>query len=200
MGRPKSYDRAAAVEAACRAFWAAGYDALGVRALEERTGLNQFAIRTEFGGKEGLLLEAMAFYGDAAKAEAMAPMRSGGIEAIAGFLDGLVQEGSMTSSPHGCLIVNTGIENARTQSDAVTQAVRAYWAELEAHFRMALETAERAGALCADLDLAQVARGLVTSVMGVHAANRAAGSQFAGADLVAILREYLDALEKRDGG
>ena len=187
MARPKSYDRQSATRKACLAFWEHGYQALGVRELERLTGLNQFAIRSEFGGKEGLYLEALAFYSDAAVSTAMAPMKDGGIPSIVRFLEGLVTPGSPTSSAFGCLIVNTGIENARVQSQGLADAVEAYWAALEAHFRQALENEAAARNDSSSFSPADVAAALVPAVMGIHARNRVHKDQTAGRPLVDLL-------------
>ncbi|WP_161973818.1 TetR/AcrR family transcriptional regulator [Hwanghaeella grinnelliae] len=194
MARPKTYNRQEAVVKACKAFWEHGYQALGVRELERLTGLNQFAIRTDFGGKEGLYLEAMRFYADAAIATAMPPLRAGGIPAIVAFLRNLVTVGSMTSSPWGCLVVNTGIENARVQSGRLTEAVAYYWDALETHFKLALEIAQDSGDLPNDVEIDGLAKGLVAGVMGVHATNRSENSNTAGTDLVEILCGHLTLL------
>lgn len=195
MPRPKSYDRQKAVEKACCAFWEHGYQALGVRELERLAGLNQFAIRSDYGGKEGLYLEALAFYSQAAISTAMAPMKDGGISAIIGFLEGLVTPGSMTSSAFGCLIVNTGVENARVQSPRLARAVDAYWTALESHFRRALENeawAQRGKARFSPRDLAKA---LVPAVMGVHTNNRRRRDQTAGRPLVELLCATLEGLQ-----
>lgn len=194
MARPKSYDRQQAIQKACYAFWEHGYQALGVRELERLAGLNQFAIRSEFGGKEGLYLEALAFYADAGIAKAMAPMKTGGISSITRFLEDLVTPGAITSSAFGCLIVNTGIENARVQSQHLADAVEAYWAALETHFRQALENeaATRSGG--ASFSPNDVAKALVPAVMGVHATNRLNKDQTAGRPLVDLLTSTLKGL------
>ena len=62
MARAKSYDREVAVEAAMLAFWRKGYGALGVREIESETSINRFALQTDFGGKQGLFLEALQKY------------------------------------------------------------------------------------------------------------------------------------------
>lgn len=195
MPRPKSYVREDAIERACVAFWAHGYRALGVRALEEQTGLNQFAIRTEFGGKEGLYLEALKFYCDAAKSEAMGPMKTGGVAEVIAFLEMLVTEGSMTSSKWGCLVVNTGIENAEIGSARLEAAVRAYWGTLEEHFRGALQRACDERTIDPEADVDELSRGLVAGVMGVHAANRGSGAHDGGAPLVKLMCNHLKSLE-----
>lgn len=194
MPRPRSYDRQEAVEKACKAFWEHGFQALGVREIERLTGLNQFAIRTEFGGKEGLYLEALKFYGDAAISTALAPLRDGGIAEIVAFLRGLVDSGSMSSSPWGCLIVNTGIENARVRSERLQAATESYWNTLEGCIYGALENAIARGEIASDLDKLALARGMVTAVMGVHSRNRTSRSNQGGRELVDLVCSHLYAL------
>ncbi|MEM7719777.1 MAG: TetR/AcrR family transcriptional regulator [Pseudomonadota bacterium] len=192
MSRPKSYDRTKAVAEACNAFWKHGFQDLGVREIERLTGLNQFAIRTEFGGKEGLYLEALAYYCDAAITTEMAPMKQGGIPEIIAFLQGLVTPGSITSSAFGCLVVNTGIENARFRSPRLDAATRSYWDTLEDHFCAALEAeSERQGG-SATFSPISLAAALVPAVMGVHAQNRSQGDQTAGRPLVDLMCALLE--------
>lgn len=187
MPRPKSYDRNEAIAKACTAFWEHGFQALGVRELERLTGINQFAIRSEFGGKEGLYLEALTYYCDAAATHEMAPMLNGGISEIAVFLRGLVTPGSMTSSNYGCLIVNTGVENARLKSERVAKVVQNYWSTLERHFECALENEKIKQGNAARFSPKTIARALVPAVMGIHAQNRTSGDQTAGRSLVELL-------------
>ena len=194
MPRPKSYDRQEAVAKACMAFWQHGYQALGVRELEQLTGLNQFAIRSEFGGKEGLYLEALQYYANAAITQEMAPMKTGGIAEIIAFFQGLVAESSVTSSDFGCLVVNTGIENARVQSDRLDKAAQAYWAALGDHFRGALE---RSVSPASGVDPEDMSQALVSAVMGVHAQNRSLASHKAGRHLVDLICAQLAALETK---
>jgi len=194
MSRPKSYDRQEAVEKACKAFWEHGFQALGVREIERLTGLNQFAIRAEFGGKEGLYLEALKFYSDAAISTALAPLEDGGIAEITTFLRGLVDNGSMTSSPWGCLIVNTGIENARVRSERLNAATVNYWNALESRILRALENASASGEISKDIDKVAMTKGMVTAVMGVHARNRASRSNQGGRELVELVCSHLNAL------
>ncbi|MCR9139764.1 MAG: TetR/AcrR family transcriptional regulator [Alphaproteobacteria bacterium] len=187
MARPKSYDRTEAIRLACNAFWEHGYEALGVRALEQLTGLNKFAIRTEFGGKEGLYLAALAYYHSAAKEAVLTPMRSGGIDAVQHFFRKLVVEGSVNSSAWGCLMVNTGIENAEIGSTRLQDAADDYWQDLRDHFRHALQMSQNRRDIKNSVDVDQASRGLVTAVMGVHTMNRISGAHDAGQPLVDMI-------------
>lgn len=191
MPRPKSYDRQEAVTKACHAFWQHGYQALGVRELERITGINQFAIRSEFGGKEGLYLEALRSYCGAAATIKLPALKEGGINEIINFLNDLVSPDSMTSSEFGCLAVNTGIENARVQSPRIEEVTQAYWDKLEDHFCAALENDRIAQANKINFDLEELAKALVVGVMGVHAQNRNQGSHDAGKPLVNVLSAIL---------
>lgn len=194
MPRPKSYDREEAIAKACNVFWEHGYQDLGVREIERLTGLNQFAIRSEFGGKEGLYLETLNYYSDAAITVDMAPMKQGGILEIIAFFRGLVALGSMTSSDYGCLIVNTGIENSRIKSPRLEKIVRDYWNTLQEHFLCALENEHAAQSEKAKFEPRSLAASLVPAVMGIHAQNRSQQDQTAGQPLVdlicSVLGEY----------
>ena len=191
MPRPKSYDRQDAIAKACNVFWEHGFQDLGVRELERLTGLNQFAIRSEFGGKEGLYLETLNYYCDASITAEMAPMKQGSIPEIISFVKGLVTPGSMTSSDYGCLIVNTGIENARIQSPRLENAVRSYWNTLEDHFLIALENEQAAQGEDATFTPHILAAALVPAVMGIHTQNRSQRDQTAGRPLVDLICSIL---------
>ena len=192
MARPKSYDRDDAIERACYAFWAHGYAATGVRALEKLTGLNKFAIRSEFGGKEGLYLAALKHYADAARDTMLAPMRTGGIATVEAFLQGLVDQDSPGSSAWGCLIVNTGIENAEIRSAALQAAADDYWSTLATHFETALRHAQAEGEITPSLDIDGTVQGLVTAVMGIHTRNRVSGANDAGRPLVQMILRLIE--------
>jgi AcrR family transcriptional regulator len=191
LARPKTYDRNEAVERACQAFWVHGYGALGVRELEKLTGLNKFAIRSEFGGKEGLYLEALRYYAEAAKVTVLAPMREGGRGTIEAFFEGLVTEGCANSSRWGCLIVNTGIENAELKRPALQAASDDYWSTLAQHFEAALRRAIELGEIDQMLDAGEASQGLVTAVMGIHTMNRISDAHDAGAPLVNMVRDLI---------
>lgn len=200
MARPKTYDRTEAIQRACNAFWQHGYGTLGVRALEAQTGLNKFAIRTEFGGKEGLYLAALKYYHDAAGQSVLAPLRSGGVEAVERFFRGLVAEGSLNSSAWGCLMVNTGIENAEIGSTALEKAARAYWQDLHDHFRLALRLSRARGNIKNTVNIDQASHGLVTAVMGIHTMNRVSTAHDAGRHLVDMIVELIRSWRAENAG
>ena len=118
-------------------------------------------------------------------------MKQGGIPEIITFLRGLVTPGSMISSDYGCLIVNTGIENARIQSPRLETAVRSYWNTLENHFLIALEN-DQAAQGQAGFTPHELAASLIPAVIGIHAQNRSQRDQTAGRPLVDFLCSILN--------
>lgn len=192
MARPKSYDREDALKRACEVFWSRGFSSSGVRSIEDQTGLNQFAIQTEFGGKEGLYIAAIKLYAAAATKHALAPMKAGGIASVSAFFDSLVTDDSPTSSRWGCLIVNAGIENAEIGSARIDAECRAYWRTLRQHFSAAIRHSIKAGEVMSNIDVAEHAEALVIAVMGIHTMNRAEGSNKAGTPLVKMVQRQLD--------
>ena len=65
-GRPRSFDRDAALEKAKALFHAHGYEAVGVAALADAMGINPPSLYAAFGSKAALYEEVLVRYDDAA--------------------------------------------------------------------------------------------------------------------------------------
>ncbi|HZC78142.1 MAG TPA: TetR/AcrR family transcriptional regulator, partial [Ktedonobacterales bacterium] len=61
-GRPRSFDREAALERAIDVFWRHGYEATSVSDLTSAMGINPPSLYAAFGDKEKLFLEAVERY------------------------------------------------------------------------------------------------------------------------------------------
>ncbi|MEO1231790.1 MAG: TetR/AcrR family transcriptional regulator [Myxococcota bacterium] len=167
MARKKTYDRREAVERAMLAFLEKGYSNLGVREIEQRTGINRFALQTAFGGKEGLFTEALSAYLEASRAMAERNLAPGGLDAIADFFRERLEGRDDDPRNSGCLIVNTVIENAALGMDGPRERIHAFYADLEQGFRRALERGRERGEVDEALDLEGAALSLVTFAMGI---------------------------------
>ena len=62
IGRPREFDRGAALEAAMLAFWRKGFAATSMTDLCDAMGVRSPSLYAAFGGKEALYLEAVEHY------------------------------------------------------------------------------------------------------------------------------------------
>ena len=115
----------------------------------------------------------------------------GGMGTVEEFFESLVTEGCANSSRWGCLIVNTGIENAELKRPALQAASDDYWSTLAQHFEAALCRSIEKGEIDRTLDAGEASQGLVTAVMGIQTMNRVSGTHDAGAPLVNMVRDLI---------
>lgn len=192
MSRTKSYDREIAVEAAMLAFWKKGYGALGVREIESEAAINRFALQTDFGGKQGLFLEALRKYLAISDETALKPLRLGGLSALISFFRQLAEGETEDPRDGGCLMVNTVIENANLGIDEVKDITTKHYDNMHNMFELALGSAQDAGELSRDFDIPSAARLLLTFAMGVEVYVRMNGNVNAASAQVEFLVSQIE--------
>ncbi len=197
MPRAKNYVRSSAVEKARDAFWQFGYDALGVRAIEELTGLNRFAIQTEFGGKEGLFLEALELYAQTAIEHIIEPISAGGLPAIKQFFNQTATLQKDDPRVFGCLMVNTVIENAAHNHPELKKHTDAHYARMLGAFSAALNNAKDAGDIGEDFNIEEAASFLLSLAMGIQVYIRMTGSVCAARHQAGMALKTIDSWQKR---
>ncbi|MGR3503810.1 TetR/AcrR family transcriptional regulator [Pseudaestuariivita sp.] len=108
-GRPRKFDREAALDAAVGVFQAEGYDGASMDLLTRAMGINRPSLYGAFGDKQALFLEALARYGE-----------TSGAAAVRAFLAGKTPETALTAffemmiaghrakgdAPGGCLVAS----------------------------------------------------------------------------------------------
>ncbi len=129
-GRPRSFDRAAALRRAMEVFWAQGYDGTSMSDLIAAMDVNSPSIYAAFGCKEALFREAVALYrategGRIWSAVTTAPSARAAIETV---LRASAEEFTRPSKPRGCLIV-LGALNADDGNEAVRRELQEFRAE-----------------------------------------------------------------------
>ena len=175
MARPKTYDRQEALSKAQNAFWQYGYESLGVRAIETETGLNRFAIQTDFGGKEGLFREVLEKYTKDSCTILINPLRTGGLEAIRKFFYEVISPKESDQRVFGCLMVNTVVENAAKKNIAFKALTDFHFDQLTAAFAAALVNARSDKQLRNDIVIKDAAAFLLCVVMGIQVCIRMNG-------------------------
>jgi len=136
MGRTRTFDAGAVVEAARGVFWDLGFAEASVPELERATGLNRSSLYQAFGSKRGLFDAAVASYLDDVFRPRLAPLRAAEVEpgALEDYLTGLREamiERPSARAANGCLLLAAA--GGPLGQDAALQAIVVqYYAELRA--------------------------------------------------------------------
>ncbi|MCX4747297.1 TetR/AcrR family transcriptional regulator [Kitasatospora sp. NBC_01287] len=125
-GRPRSFDREAALDAATRLFWEQGYEATSIADLTAVMGIRAPSLYAAFGDKRTLFEEAVGAYRDSygafmARALAEEPTVRGG---VARLLRETAREFSAPGRPHGCLVISAAVNCGDPEVRARLRAIR----------------------------------------------------------------------------
>jgi TetR/AcrR family transcriptional repressor of nem operon len=167
MVRSRSFDEGLVLDAAMERFWKHGYVATSVRDLGDAMGLGAASLYNAFGDKRALFERCLDRYLDAnmrariARLEATLPARQA-IEALLGE----IVERSMHDRL-GCMLVNSALEIAPHDA-AIAEVVAARLGELEAFFRRCVVAGQRDGSIDSERDASDLARLLLTTVIGLR--------------------------------
>lgn len=150
-----------------RRFWAYGFAGTSVRDLGEAMGLGQASVYNAFGHKLALFTQCLDRYLDAnmrariARVERSFPPR----QAIEAFLTEIVERS--LESRVGCLLANAALEVAPHDPE-IASVVADRMGELEAFFRRCIAAGQRDGSISPDVDPADGAGLMLTTVMGMR--------------------------------
>ncbi len=166
-GRPRSFDRAAALDCAMKLFWKHGYEGTSINELTTAMGITPPSLYAAFGDKERLFLEAVSRYrsgpGNAWRAFAEAgPVR----DAIEKMLVSSAAELTCPTHPPGCMVVLAAM-NCSEASSHLHAALADVRGEAESFFRSAIQRGVDKGELLADTDVATLAKFYMTVLQGM---------------------------------
>ncbi|ARP87886.1 TetR/AcrR family transcriptional regulator [Bordetella genomosp. 9] len=153
-GRPRNFDRDAALRRAMELFWARGYEGVSLSDLTEAMGINAPSLYAAFGSKEALFLEAVALYrssegGASWRAIADQPTARQAVEAM---LRDNARAYTRPGRPHGCMVV-LGAINCSVQNRGVADSLREHRLALGRFLRDRLARAVTEGEIDAKADI-----------------------------------------------
>lgn len=139
-GRPRGFDRAAALKAAMQVFWLRGYEATAISDLTRAMGINAPSLYAAFGCKEALFEEALDLYQATEGALAQRWLDEGrtakdSIGALLRFYASYYVE---TGHPPGCMVVLSAIVGAPENKSVralMTRSRRAAMQDLASRIR-----------------------------------------------------------------
>jgi AcrR family transcriptional regulator len=104
-GRPRSFDREAALDAAMEVFWTRGFEGAAISDLTTAMGINPPSLYAAFGDKERLFMEAIDRY-QARRGESCPYCEEATARAaVERLLTYMAHELSASSQPRGCMIM-----------------------------------------------------------------------------------------------
>src|SRR5688572_27210770 len=107
-GRPRAFDRDAALTRATHLFWRKGFEATSIADLTEAMGIGSPSLYAAFGSKEALYVEALHHYGENYEPLVWDAFRAAGTarEAVMSYLldSAAVLTGSVADNPPGCMV------------------------------------------------------------------------------------------------
>ena len=183
-GRPRSFDREAALEQALLTFWEHGYDATSVTDLTTSLGIGAPSLYAAFGDKRKLFDEVVRRYQDThgaftARALAEEPTAGAAIERI---LREAASEYTDPGHARGCLIISA-TQNTIPASAEVAEHLRTIRRQNRDVLRERIQADVDAGLLPDDTDAAALATFFAATIQGMSQQARDGASRD---DLMAV--------------
>jgi AcrR family transcriptional regulator len=168
-GRPRSFDRQAALRQAMRVFWALGYEGATLTELQEAMGgIAPPSFYAAFGSKEELFREAVELYSRTLGAPMMKALEEGptALDSIRALLDAAVESFCKPGLPRGCFLVFGAFNNVPSNKN-VEDYVRGLRVRRQRAIQKRLQRGVEAGELPKTLDLAAMATFYTTVIDGL---------------------------------
>lgn len=167
-GRPRGFDREAALDRAVLEFWQHGYEATSVAGLTAAMGIKPPSLYAAFGDKRRLFSEAIQRYGvtygavagDVIAAEPDARL------AMERLLFALADAYTEPGHPPGCMVITAAV-NCTAAAEEVKAELRALREAAKAVMRTKITTDITAGRLPADIDADALATYYAAVVQGM---------------------------------
>lgn len=168
-GRPRSFDRDAALAAATRLFWERGYGATSIGELTEAMGIRPASLYAAFGDKRSLFEESVAAYGRTPAGTFMGNALGEEPTAYGAFARILREAARIyadPSHPSGCLTIRAAV-NVTPQDAEVGARLRGLRNANLVAWEARLRAAQRAGELPPEANPQALAGYFATVIQGM---------------------------------
>ncbi|MCZ3382221.1 MULTISPECIES: TetR/AcrR family transcriptional regulator [Kosakonia] len=177
-GRPKVFDREAALDKAMTLFWQHGYEATSLSDLVEATGAKAPTLYAEFTNKEGLFRAVLDRYITrfARQHEAQLLCEEKSVEsALRDYFTAVAKCFTSTDTPAGCFMINTSATLAAS-SQAIANTIKSRHAQQEETLRQFLTARQLRGEIPQTVDTLALAQFLGCILQGMSISAREGAS------------------------
>jgi TetR/AcrR family transcriptional repressor of nem operon len=174
MARPRTFDEAAALDAAMVCFWRRGYQATSVRELSEAMGIGGTSLYNAFESKRALFVRALERYMDGATRERIARLERTlpPKQAIRQFIEDIIDRSVSDRDRRGCFLINSALEIAPHDPELGAEIARRL-GEIEAFFHRSIEAGQADGTIPPRRAARDLARLLLGVLLGIRVLARA---------------------------
>lgn len=167
-GRPRSFDRLAALERAMEVFWERGYQAAAMSDLTQAMGINSPSLYAAFGSKEELYRTAIGHFAATESDDILSPLQNEPTAraALEGYLMASARIFTRPGRPPGCMVVLSAV-NAIGVGDETSRILREMRAGSVTMIEDRLRRAINEGELPVTLDPHPIASYYVTVQQGM---------------------------------
>ena len=165
-GRPRCFDRDAALKAAMDVFWKKGFEGATLADLTEAMGINPPSLYAAFGDKEGLFLEAVKRYREQVAQQCLYAQETTARAEVEKLLTELATLYTDCEHPRGCLMVMAAT-TASSSSPRLQEVLADQRAAARASLRSRLERGVKEGELAADTDVAALTNFYAAVISGM---------------------------------
>lgn len=177
-GRPKVFDREAALDKAMTLFWKHGYEATSLSDLVEATGAKAPTLYAEFTNKEGLFRAVLDRYiaQFASRYEAQLLCEDKSVDqALLDYFTAIANCFSSKETPAGCFMINTSATLAESSSE-IAHTIKSRHAMQEKTLLTFLQQRQARGEIPAKSDPAMLAQFLSCILQGMSVSAREGAS------------------------
>jgi len=169
-GRPRSFDRAAALEHALEQFWRYGYEATSISMLTKAMGISPPSLYAAFGDKRTLFREVVGHYAETWGRYGTRPLAEEATAraAVERILRAAAEEYTNPVHPPGCLVISGATNVAEADAD-VKQELRAYRERAKLAITAKIAAEVEAGLLPPDTDAAALGSFYASVIQGMNA-------------------------------
>ncbi|WP_174510063.1 TetR/AcrR family transcriptional regulator [Klebsiella oxytoca] len=173
-GRPKVFDKEAALDKAMALFWQHGYEATSLADLVEATGAKAPTLYAEFVNKEGLFLAVLDRYISrfAARHEAVLFDEDKSVDqALRDYFTAIATCFTSKDTPAGCFMINTSAALAASSTD-IANTIKSRHAKQEQTLAQFLQQRQLRGEIAEKGDVQQLAQFLNCVLQGMSISAR----------------------------